>query len=1305
MDDLIRLYRVTLLRIASLFSVTVMLGTAGILRLLAGPVDIPVPQTLIDRVLAETAPDWKIRVDGAEFDFSSPDKLNGLKLKNVVFADKAGRDVLNVPAMGMHFAITPSLDPVKILTVREVALNGASLDIIRDSEGAFTLSLDGLSLQGNDGQNKGSHASFPDLAGLVNLPSLRIEDANIRYSDQGRGTVWQTEYARFTLAPVESGVIVTLNVAIDNGIGGAQVSATHNTDSGEIKAHLTLQDVLPSEIAKLDPLFSGLAEINAPLSGSIDISADDNGSVGRIAGSFDVRSGTVIFADRPEPVEAFSAGFDCDLHKQACALDHFALVTPDVHTKGHGILKRHENGGLFADVTLAGSKVSHGDMEATLNSGSFRIYADSGFDRTRIERIRTEGLALTGLADGMTLGIDTLKGGVEVDTKTRTIKSEDLEAQAITLSDHSGNRHRTAGLKAALTADTALNTLRINSFEATALESVSDALSVQSARISGQATADFAKGVIFLPDMVLNDTQVREASEQPSVFKEVRISGRADVSSGLLEGGTISIRDAAISLPLIYPAPLQINSAQANIVARHTESVTRLSLQNAEAVIDGITAQLQGKLALRSDRTVAGKIAVSFDPLDITKIPQYWPPDAAPGGLRWFSANVKAGKVDSLSIHAQFDEARPERDALDLRFAFRDGHVTYVPHMPPIVRGRGAGRVTLDRLDVMVSDAQVHVPGAGHLAIGGSRFSISDFEPDIPDGEVQLNARGHVQSILRLLDGKPINAFASTMLDINRTDGTADISAMLTLPLANDLLIEDVQFNAQGKIQQYALAEPQTGLTISGGLLEVKATSDGLVLQSDANIGGLSARLGYAQGFARPKPGEAESTVTVETTLTSEDLARHGLDTNPYISGHADVKARVEIYRDDTARISAEADLTDLLMNADPLGWRKAQGVPASLRLSGALEPDGTGRINALTLRGPDMFAEGRMNFSGSGEVAQAYFDRIQLGSAVNTALVYKRNANGRFAVTLDGTHLDLRKAFDSLYDEETELPQRAGQKRPIQTPAHVDTVSLKIGRIMLRDDLSVFNLNGSLKLNRTDLHAADLSGNLNGSAPAELKAEQRLAGMAVRLSAPDAGAFIRATDLFTGAYDGKLVLDVFRRDSVSPVQTTGRIYVTDMIVHDGPALQKILSGRAVGGFFSDLAAGGIKFSKIELPFRGTASQWRINEGVAYGPQLGLTLNGSYKLATRDLDLNGSVSPAYAINGALGNIPVLGSLLTGGEGQGVFGVTFSVNGTTEQPAVKVNPLSALTPGILRRIVSGDTIAPGSEVISEAGIDK
>ena len=56
-----------------------------------------------------------------------------------------------------------------------------------------------------------------------------------------------------------------------------------------------------------------------------------------------------------------------------------------------------------------------------------------------------------------------------------------------------------------------------------------------------------------------------------------------------------------------------------------------------------------------------------------------------------------------------------------------------------------------------------------------------------------------------------------------------------------------------------------------------------------------------------------------------------------------------------------------------------------------------------------------------------------------------------------------------------------------------------------------------------------------------------------------------------------------------------------------------------------------------------------------------------------------------AINALLNKIPLIGQVITGIEGDGLIGVNFKVTGTYDEPNYNVNPLSILTPGILRSI--------------------
>jgi uncharacterized protein YhdP len=119
------------------------------------------------------------------------------------------------------------------------------------------------------------------------------------------------------------------------------------------------------------------------------------------------------------------------------------------------------------------------------------------------------------------------------------------------------------------------------------------------------------------------------------------------------------------------------------------------------------------------------------------------------------------------------------------------------------------------------------------------------------------------------------------------------------------------------------------------------------------------------------------------------------------------------------------------------------------------------------------------------------------------------------------------------------------------------------------------------------------------------------------------------------------------------------------------------------------------------IGFQGMDGEFVLDDGVAttelmriYGAALGLTAKGQIDFDEDAIDLAGVVVPAYSINNFLSKIPLLGTLLTGGEGEGLFAVVYTVEGPVDDPEVSVNPLSALTPGFLRNIFTPGQ--PGDE---------
>src|SRR5207237_3946548 len=111
----------------------------------------------------------------------------------------------------------------------------------------------------------------------------------------------------------------------------------------------------------------------------------------------------------------------------------------------------------------------------------------------------------------------------------------------------------------------------------------------------------------------------------------------------------------------------------------------------------------------------------------------------------------------------------------------------------------------------------------------------------------------------------------------------------------------------------------------------------------------------------------------------------------------------------------------------------------------------------------------------------------------------------------------------------------------------------------------------------------------------------------------------------------------------------------------------------------------GISFSSLRAEFTRQNGQLTVREGVVKGPTIGATIEGSIDYPGNQVRMSGTFVPMYGLNNMFGQVPVLGLFLGGGSNEGLIGVTYEIVGTPGQPVFRVNPISAMAPGVLRKI--------------------
>jgi hypothetical protein len=109
-----------------------------------------------------------------------------------------------------------------------------------------------------------------------------------------------------------------------------------------------------------------------------------------------------------------------------------------------------------------------------------------------------------------------------------------------------------------------------------------------------------------------------------------------------------------------------------------------------------------------------------------------------------------------------------------------------------------------------------------------------------------------------------------------------------------------------------------------------------------------------------------------------------------------------------------------------------------------------------------------------------------------------------------------------------------------------------------------------------------------------------------------------------------------------------------------------------------------ILFDLVRLPMTVNGGIIALRDGKADGAAYTVKASGYVDLEDGKLDIRGVATPG-GLNRALGEMPLFGSLLGGGQDEGLVGLTFTAQGSLANPKLRTNPISALAPGFLRKL--------------------
>jgi hypothetical protein len=663
-------------------------------------------------------------------------------------------------------------------------------------------------------------------------------------------------------------------------------------------------------------------------------------------------------------------------------------------------------------------------------------------------------------------------------------------------------------------------------------------------------------------------------------------------------------------------------------------------------------------------------------PMSASALKRMWPILIVPEVREWVIERIERGSLQRIEVGVNSPVRNLSRhgppipdDGLAVNIVANGVTLRPVDEMPSVRDADLKAHVTGRTATVTIGQAASDTPTGRKLTISDFVFEVPDMAPKPAPARVKFRIEGPVPAAAEILASDRLSDLSGTFIDPNSSKGT--VSAVITLgfPIIGSLTKADTTYTVTADLGGFAADKLVMNQKLEANALKIVANNQGYQVKGDVKINGQPASLDYR------KPAEGDADIKLQATLDDASRARLGLDLGPAVSGALPVKLTGKIAGADS-RLGIEADLTALKLDNILPGWVKVPGKSSRAVFNVAQKPQST-RFEDIVIDGGGVSIKGSLEVDQNGDLINANFPTYSPSEGDKTTLKAERGPDGVLKVTMRGEVFDGRGFLKSAISGKEADPKSKTRNIDFDVDLKLGAVAGYFGEALRSVDCKVSRRNGVIR-------NFSLSGKLGRDTPLTGDLRGRAQGHdVVYLETNDAGALFRFTDTYSKMVGGQLQL-AMDPPTVEPSSKEGLISVRDFAVKGEAALDRLAAGGPAG------VPNGVSFSRLRAEFTRQNGQLSIREGVLKGATIGGTIEGSIDYPANQVRMSGTFVPMYGLNNMFGQIPIVGLFLGGGSNEGLFGVTYEIVGTTGQPVLRVNPISAIFPGVSRKIMEFNT---------------
>lgn len=649
--------------------------------------------------------------------------------------------------------------------------------------------------------------------------------------------------------------------------------------------------------------------------------------------------------------------------------------------------------------------------------------------------------------------------------------------------------------------------------------------------------------------------------------------------------------------------------------------------------------------------------------LPLPALKALWPATLAPDVRDWVGTYVQSGVITNATVDLALSGAAPTGDLLaQAAIAFDFSNADFVPFDgAPVIRDAvGHGKLAGDRFEIVVDNGWADVGDGRRLDLARSSFVVPKVSAKVPDGEVSIAASGTAAAGVALWDNLPFSDDSGVVADSDSAAGKVSAAVTIKLPLAPVIQPKDIHYSGRIDLTGFDPGVPVAGRSVTKANLGVELNDDVANVRGKAMIDGSPADV----FLTLPISGDGESKSVVKLSLDAAALKSYGVDVGDMLGG----SIAVEMTEAGATR-KVSANLTKADINLTVMGYRKPAGKAGLLTFDLVTKPAGT-TISNLSYKSGGALVEGQVNIDADGNFLSATLPRLNLDPGDRLSLKASRDGAG-LKVSASGSQIEARSLVRNLLRQSTNS----------NLPASLSLdLSASLSNVHGEGGEQLDGLNLSAKIAGGQIYSMSLVAQTSGGGSASATLTPGKKGRELKVEAGEVGRLLRFLGVYSRVYGGRATLSGLIDDQgILAANLDGSHWK----VVEEPALAQ-LSTASTTGPTEGLSTADIRRLTFDLHFgNGMLS---IGEGFIRTETAGLTLSGDVDFAKNALRLAGSYLPANQVDSLLASIPLLGqTVFAGGGRSGLFGLSYRLSGPIDEPSLTINPLSAIAPGIFRRL--------------------